>query len=126
MTKPSGVSREFYDDAVRQRDAALERARTAEDRLAVLTAAMVELKRHDVDAPAAPSFNLDLLNAEHGLGSFTLAAIDEFCDGDPELRARLVARAHTLTTMAKLAEPSATPAEVDRHVGEQILEGDTG
>lgn len=125
MTRPTGIPREFYDDAIRQRDAALERARVAEDRHAKLVEEMVALKRHDVGAMPALGMDPDLLNPEHGLGPKTASAIDEFAGGDLELRGILVARAHVLTAEAKMEGPDEPPDVTDSYVAYQIRQGDT-
>jgi hypothetical protein len=126
VTRPTGIPREFYDDAVRQRDAALERARIAEDRCAAVVKELVELKRHDIGALPGVHFNTDSLDPAHGLGPKTALAVDEFADGDVELRARLLARAHVLTASAKMQYGDDDPGAIDKYVAHLIQQGDTG
>lgn len=121
MTTPKGVAREFYDDAIRQRDAAIARACVAEDRLADLVKELAALKRHDIAAPfAGPIPSRDPGDA---LGPHTRWAIEESAGGDAELQLRLTSSALMLVATEKGDYPDADA--LDRHVASLIAAGDT-
>lgn len=125
-TAPKGVPREFYEDAVRQRDLALARVVKLDELVATLTRELADLKRHDVAAPARQPFNVETLNPEYGLGGHTVLAIDEVAGGDPQLRSQQLMRAHSLWAAAKAEEPGASMADIDAYVAHTIREGDSG
>lgn len=122
MKRGEPVPREFYDDVVRQRDAALERARIAEERLAELTDRAMSLKAHELSAPVtAPARESDPFTM---LGPKTQLAIDDFAQGDAELRNRLINSAMLLSSATQVDEPDLDTTELDALVAEKIREGD--
>lgn len=110
MTTPKGVPREFYDDAIRQRDA-------AQAMVAQLVAEIAALKRHDLGAFTAPA-----PDPSTDLGPRTLLAIEEAAGGDQELRNLLVRTA--LRTWGAEKREFTDPDELDTYVAGLVAAGD--
>jgi hypothetical protein len=116
------VAREFYDDAIRQRDAAMLRGDRAEERLAKVVDELAALKRHDVGA--APAGSAESYDPMDSLGPRTQLAIEEFAQGDPELRNRLIATAGALGAQHRAEAPDAGEGAHDQYVATLIRNGE--
>lgn len=116
------VPREFYDDAIRQRDVALLRGDRAEERLAKVVDELAALKRHDVGA--TPTGGAESYDPMDSLGSRTQLAIEEFAQGDPELRNRLILTAQGLTAQRRAEAPDAGEGAHDQYVATLIRNGE--
>jgi hypothetical protein len=121
MTRSFRVDRALYDDVCRQRDEAVQDRRAADARYEALVTEMTALKRHDI-AAGPNATDLNAWDPTNGLGGRTLMAVEEFAAGDPELRRKLIATAHTLTAAERLQ--TSDPDQVDEIVAEKIIQGD--
>jgi hypothetical protein len=107
---PQGIVDRFLD--------ALERER---ERSHAVTLEALAIKRHEMQMPPAgwapPPDPFDALGAK------TQAAIEDFANGDRELRARLIGTATNLR--AGLAFGDVADEDLDEEVANRIAEGDS-
>jgi hypothetical protein len=111
------VPRELHNQIVADLQAQRDRALTMYE---ALVKQALEIKRHEHGMNPA-DFDPATLDPTHGLGSRTLAAVEEFAAGDAELRRYLVNKAWSLWGQHN----DKSPAERDETVAEIILAGDT-
>jgi hypothetical protein len=110
------VPRDMHNEIVADLKAQRDRIQTMYE---ALVKQALEIKRHEHGMNSA-DFDPATLDPTHGLGSRTLAAIEEFSGGDAELRRYLVAHAWSLWTQHNDKEPG----DRDETVAAIILAGD--
>jgi hypothetical protein len=115
----AGVPREFYDDAIRQRDAANDRADRTEERLLTVVAELTALKKHDfLAAPETAQPPVEIL------GPLTLLAIEDAAGGDQELQNRLLVSARATWRAAAKQKEFDDPTVLDHELAARIAAGD--
>lgn len=113
------VPRELYESEQDRRITAESRLAESLERYEALVKQIIDIKRHE-HGLNPDGFDPATLDPAHGLGPYTLAAIDEFASGDPELRRYLVGRAWTEHSLRHEMEPDSR----DQEVSEIIAAGD--
>ncbi len=114
------VSREAYDAEKERRVAAEVMLGDVMARYDELVKQIVDIKRHE-HGMNPEGFDPRTLDPAFGLGSRTMAAVDEFAAGDPELRRHLVNVAWREWSKNDTMEAG----ERDQEVAQLILAGET-
>lgn len=114
------VPREFYEEAKLRAERAEAQVQQYIAMYGKLVDGFIEMKRHE-QGMHPPGFDPAALDPVNALGPKTQAAIEEYSNGDPELRNYL--RNYALREWA--ARPDVDRQELDVTIAKQIAEGDT-
>ena len=114
------VARETYEGEKDRRVAAESLLADTLARYDALVRTMVDIKRHE-HGMNPEGFDPKTLDPAFGLGSRTMAAVDEFASGDPELRRHLV----NVAWREWARNDGLELGERDQEVAQIILAGET-
>lgn len=117
------VAREMWERERDRADRAEADVRAIVEKFGLIVTQVIDIKRADAGLPPADFKPTDVTSL---LGRRTNAAIDEFAQGDAELRRLLIARAVTLTeTLRAEAGDEANDDVIDEEVAARVMAGDS-
>lgn len=125
-TAERSITKEAHDSVVaaltNQLSSAMAMIDKLQDQARTTLTETLAIKRSQMDM-APKEFDASTMGAMAGLGPKTEAAIEEFCNGDPQIRKDLIHQAHVDALGIKAR--GGMPEDIDTEVADLIRRGDT-